>query len=198
MFLLVVSGCSSASQQIDWHLQEMPSRMLGSFLFLILMFITFKPKLWIVGKISKCPLHDKNPDGSENREAMFWFKIININSFFKCHDLRFSLFILEPHYSGGKNIMIDSIELKRTDLPFLRSLTSGIRNTAHDEFACRIRTSENLEELLGRTKSLRLQVVAKHQLSGLTSYFTRDFDIDDIEEGRFKSGLSGRVLKKSR
>ncbi|WP_157486545.1 hypothetical protein [Dyadobacter alkalitolerans] len=94
--------------------------------------------------------------------------------------------------------MIDSIELKRSDLPFLRSLSSGFGNSAHDEFACRIRTSENLELLLGRTKSLRLQVVAKHQLSGLTSYFTRDFDIDDIEEGRFKSGLSGKVLTKAR
>jgi hypothetical protein len=203
ILLLAISvlafGCSSdLITSVDWKFREMPSRMLGSFLFLCFMFTTFKPKLWIVGKISKCALNEKNKDGTDCTDMSYWFKVINANSFFKIHDLKFNLYILEEHFSGGKNVIIDNVELKRSDLPFLRSLTSGFRRTSHDEFACRLRTEVNLEDLLGRSKSLRLQVVAKHQLSGLTSYFTKDFTIDDIEEGRFKSGFSWKIIKTSR
>ena len=177
---------------IDWHVRDIPSRTLSSFTFLVLMFSIFKPKVWIVGKISKCPLKDSQGAGPD----AYWFKIINLNLFFKCHDLKFSLFVIEPHFSGGKNIILDSVALKKSDLAFLRSLSSDWGRDGNDEYACRIRTEEDIRELLGTTKSLRLQLVAKHQLSGLTSYFTKDFNIDDIEDGAFKSGFTDKIIKK--
>ncbi|CAG5067968.1 hypothetical protein DYBT9623_00696 [Dyadobacter sp. CECT 9623] len=172
--------------------------MLGSFIFLVFMFTTFKPKIRIIGKIAKGPLERNGkatvPEGGV--DEWYWFKVVNMNSFFKVHDLKFSLFIMEPHYSGGKNVMFDSIELKKSDMPFLKSLSTLLGKNENDEFACRIRTSVDLEELMGRDKSIRLQVVAKHQLSGLTSYFTKDFNIDDIEEGNFVSGFWGFIKSK--
>ena len=167
--------------------------MVGSGLFLIVLFYLVKPKIRLSSEIAEQTV-DSDPN------AMFYrFKILNDSLFYKAYDIEVRLFHAIPIYSGdGQNVKLLEIPLRRNRTAFLQSAVKGQRETEKTH-ACQFRTDNNLRELLKEESSyLQLQVTARHGLSGLPGIFVqRYYSRRAIKKGSFARGSYLNVLEES-
>ena len=165
-------------------LYNMLCSIAGSFIFLFLILLFFKPKVLVSPFICKGKFM--------NEEPLFYFiKIINI-SLFSAYDVKVEL--LKVDWSpAGKNQMnnrftsLSLVSDKISHIPGYRP--SWIRKNA--PYAIRIRTTENLSELLADDyKSVMVKISLRHGLTGLVKICSKEYvDISQVKPGKFKYGL---------
>ena len=156
--------------------------LVSSFLFVLVLLWSAKPKVFIVPIIIQ-------PGEQENH---FQIKIIN-KTLFSLYDIKISLFYYET-FSGPDNILnfrYVRINLKTDKIDFISKNKLFNNNYGDNCIVLNIR-DENLKENLKLTrKNLELKVTAKHQLTGLSNITIHRFIGTDIfVKGRFKQGNS--------
>ena len=166
------------------------SGIVASFIFLFLVLIFFKPKILISPHICKGRLNDTDPSD------YYFIKVVNI-SFFSAYDLKFELlqtdkYIAENGQMHTRNTPLMLVADKASHIPGY--LPSRLRKNA--PYAVRIRTTENLIELLRNDyKSIKIKVSLRHGLTGLSKVKTKEYtDTSQVKNGRFKYGLKFGVL----
>jgi hypothetical protein len=158
------------------------------FLFVVLVF--FRPKIEISPFICK---QVNNLD--KETDYFYVFKIIN-KSYFSAFDVQLECFktSLYRGTSGGINVRFKNIELKINSfkhIPPFQKNKEG-RTSPH----CMLfRTNEKLSDLLiNQDVGLRIQVTLRHGLSGLATFYVKDFTPSSIKEGEFAFGNKVEVL----
>ncbi|WP_339903628.1 hypothetical protein [uncultured Cyclobacterium sp.] len=154
------------------------SGLAASYLFLSLYLSKKRPKIVVSNFICKNKL-----DG----ETFYWFKIVNKTDT-EVFDVRIEISMYKPvGDTNGRNLRGRDIKLKDDYLAFMAK--SSVFDS-HNLHAVRLRTPDDLEtEWVDDSSFIRLSIIAKHSLSGLSSTFSHDFNSRDcITEKKFKSG----------
>lgn len=166
------------------------SGIVGSFIFLFLVLILFKPKILVSPHICKGKLNDADPT------EYYFIKMINI-SFFSAYDIKVELLQTDKYTAENGQMHIREKLLvlvvdKASHIPGY--LPSWLRKNA--PYAVRIRTTENLVEILKNDyKSVKIRVSLRHGLTGLSKVKTKEYtDTSQVRRGRFKYGLKFGVL----
>lgn len=180
---------------MDWNIFwfGVAQSVVGSGLFLIVLFYLVKPKIKLSPHIAE-QLID-----SHSNAMLYRFKILNGSWFYKAYDIEVRLFHAIPVYTGdGQNVKLIEVPLRRNRTAFLQSAIRGQLETEKTH-ACQFRTDDNLRELLQEESSyLQLQVTARHGLSGLPGIFVqRYYSRRVIKKGSFARGRHLNVLEES-
>lgn len=128
---------------------------------------------------------------------MYFFKIVN-KSLFTAYEIKVELMILEIRPTpptGMTNIRMLPLSLvydTHSNLPGYRP--KWIRKEA--DHCLRFRTREDLSSIISdEFKSVRVQIIAKHGLTGLVKVFTQEFsDEQQIKQGKFSYGTKFGVI----
>ena len=163
----------------------------GSLFFIFALLLIFRP--WI--KIS--PFICKNQSEFQNEGTMYFIKIVNY-SFFTAYEIKVELVVLERRPtppSGMSNIRMTPLSLvynSHSNLPGYKP--RWVRKAANH--CLRFRTTENIDLIVSNDfKSVQVQVIAKHGLTGLVSVFTQEYsDVKEVKEGKFTYGTRFGVI----
>ena len=152
--------------------------IIASYLFLMYFLKKKKPIIEISGFISKTVF-----DGETN----YFFKFVNKTDS-EIFDIRVEPTFYKPVGDlGGKNLQGKDIVLKDN---YFMQMPCNKENDIHNLHAKRVRTLTNLEEKWTDDSSfIRLTIIAKHSLSGMSKVFFKDFNSREcITEKKFLSG----------
>lgn len=159
------------------------SSILASLIFLITVFFLLRPRLHIAPNIAKF-------------EELYFFKVCN-RSLFRAYDIKIELFEVRNIQMSGNHLQLENINIKKSvsSPPSLAKFDIASRvkkpqNHIRYEFALQFKTDANIDEILNNSqKFLRVQIEARHGLTGLQSIFVEDFDNSSvIKSGNFVSG----------
>lgn len=168
---------------LDDFLLSILSSIIASLIFLISVFFLLRPRLDIGQGIAKSG-------------GLYYFKVCN-RSLFRAYDIKIELFEVKNIQMGGNHLQLENIEIKKSvsappslakfDIP---SRIKKPQNHIRYEFALQFKTDANIDEILNNSqKFLRVQIEARHGLTGLQSIFVQDFDNNSvISNGSFVSG----------
>jgi hypothetical protein len=163
--------------------------LIASSIFLFIVFILLRPRITIAEVIAR------NVDEKTN-QTKFVFKICN-KSFFRAYDIKIELYRAKTVRNSGNHIELQNIGIFKSvsAAPSLAKykLIDRIQKAKQNEtyeFALQVRTLEDIEPILkDPQKFIRLQVEARHGLTGLQSIFVQDYDDTScICDGTFQSG----------
>lgn len=155
----------------------------ASFIFLFIVLILYKPKI----RISPFVCKGQFVDGKE----YYFIKIINI-SLFSAYDVSFELLEVDtyPSANGKMNDRLQPLSLVLSTVSHIPGYRpSWLRKKA--PYAIRIRTAENLSEILTNDyKLVRLKVSLRHGLTGLVKVHSKEYtEPSEISKGKFGYGL---------
>ena len=165
--------------------------LIGSFIFLFLVLIMFKPKIVISPFVCKGKFANADPS------FYYFIKVINI-SLFSAYDVNVELLQID-YYPAGKGqmntrqISLSLVEGSIRKIPGYRP--SWIRKNA--PYAVKVRTTENLEEILAQdAKAIAVKVSLRHGLTGLVKVGSKEYnDESQVKMGKFAYGLKFGPLK---
>lgn len=122
----------------------------------------------------------------ETNDFVYTFKIINQTNC-SIYSVKVDACFMTPTGAdGGANLTIERIPLKYDNYSHIprRAL-----NDSHACHAVRIKCPEPLEKKWEKSSFLRLEVFAKHELSGFSRIFVKDYhNKSSIRNGEFKFG----------
>src|SRR6478609_8035147 len=173
-------------------LKDVVTNLVASFLFIFSILILLKPK------ISVSPFICKGSLPLEPGVLYCFIKIVN-RSIFNAYDLRVELHKVQKYPTpplGMHNTRFTELELVSNQLSHLAAYRPRwLRKEAKHAF--RIRTTEPLEDILNDPfQSIRIQVSAKHGLTGLTRVCEQEYShISQLQEGTFTYGTKFGILK---
>ena len=152
---------------------------LSSYIFLMFFLRMKKPRVEISNYISK--YRDE-----ETRENVYCFKIRNRTNC-SIYSVEVSACFMTPvGADGGQNLYIKEIPIRYDNYSHI---SPKIKTDVHALHAVRIRCFYELEEAWGKSTFLRFEVFAKHELSGFSKIFIRDYHNNScIKAGQFKFG----------
>lgn len=169
----------------------------GMFLFLLYL---LKPKI----RLSDFITHTKE---NEIHEDLYYFKIINRSLFFKIYDIKFRVYSCEniPSHNGD-DVALREIALRKSNQWVLArmnfrhlwqdTLIAERRINTRSDYAAQFSTLENLKDYLNKKRFIRVEVLARHSLTGFSIVKTKTYKhMSNIKEGSFNSGNSYRILK---
>ena len=160
------------------------SGVIASYLFMFYYLHKIKPKIAISKWIVK-----KDVEGVTN----YFFKYVNLTGH-RLFDIKVELKVYSPFGdSNGQNLRATDIKLKDDYFQFMEKEDESDQYNLH---AMRIRTEENLEELLSPDSAfLGLTITARHSKSGLVKVFNKNYySVENIKETSFKSGNDLSVI----
>ncbi|MBK9689123.1 MAG: hypothetical protein IPO65_15740 [Saprospiraceae bacterium] len=163
------------------------SSFVASFLFLYAILIIYKPKFSISSTISYGKI--SNGDGQN------WYSIKICNkSLFPAYDVKFELHQGEFSTAGtpGKhNRRLTKLPLVRDNVSYIKGSFSSYFGNDTAEYACRVRTGEDLRSILTDDhKEVVFQVTSRHGLTGLTKVHTMVYSNSNaIVNGSFEYGM---------
>ncbi|WFP52292.1 hypothetical protein PL263_09755 [Methylomonas sp. EFPC3] len=153
-------------------------------LLVVLFLYRLKPKLDISPYIAEQPTHDSTP--------MFGFKIINRTPY-PLVDIRIELVLVTPvNVNGGAVKSATALQLTRNDFFQLGKFDANDREA---DYALRVGCSQDIRSLwLSDTQDLRINVIARHSLSGFCAVKSYIFHTKaDIKPGKHVFGNSLKV-----
>ncbi|MHA4742353.1 hypothetical protein [Dyadobacter sp. MSC1_007] len=168
--------------------------LIASTIFLFIVFVLLRPRIAISEIIAKS---DSGADG----QPLFFFKVCN-RSFFRAYDIKIELYQVSVVRNSGNHLKLQSIEIYKSILtpPSLGKFPLAdrfqkARQGKNYEFALQFRTKDDLESILGDNhKFVRLQIEARHGLTGLQSIFVQDYDDKScVMRGAFQSGKNFKI-----
>jgi hypothetical protein len=159
--------------------------IVGSFIFLFLVLILFKPKILISPFVTKGKFSKSDPN------EYYFIKIINI-SLFSAYDVKVELLQID-YYPAGTNqmntrhISLTLVEGSIRKIPGYRP--SWLRKNA--PYAVKVRTTENLEQILSQdSQAVAVKVSLRHGLTGLVKVGSKEYyDVSQVKVGKFAYGL---------
>ncbi len=168
-------------QQVDLIIASISgvgTGLLSSYIFLMYFLRFKKPSM----EIANCISLTVEDDGSE----CYWFKIVNKTDY-AVYSVQVSAFFMTPVGSdGGQNLSIEPINLKYNSYYHIPSKN---KKDIHALHAVRVRCFEQIQSKWGKSTFLRVEVFAKHELSGFSKIFVKDFHKPTcIKKGEFKFG----------
>lgn len=158
------------------------SGVASAYCFLMFYLDKRRPKIEISKHICKVV---QNPE-SDNPQLNYYFKFVNRTNT-DIFDVRVEPTFFKPIYANGrKNIRATDIQLKDN---FIAHIPCDKKDDIHDLHAYHVRTTEDIESNWGDESSyLKLKIVAKHSLTGLSKVFHEEFSKNDITTKQFLSG----------
>ena len=156
----IISGAISSYFFLNWYLNRK------------------RPKIGISNYISI-----ETIEGKKN----YHFKFVNFTET-EIFDVNIELTLFKPIGEfNGKNLKSTDIKLKDN---FIAYVPCEKENDDYNLHAMRLRTEDDLEDLWKDTSSfLRISIVAKHALSGMSKVISHDFlSIECITNNKFISG----------
>ncbi len=155
------------------------SSIIASYIFLY-HFLTKKvPIIEISDYISK----KVHPDDS----VEYRFKIVNKTNA-PVYDVTLDAYFLTPTGSdGGQNLLIEVIKVNNNTYTHVPCKKKNDNNALH---AVQVRCNDKIEEKWSNPSMyLRLEVIGKHEISGFSKVFVKDFHSKNIiKNGQFKFG----------
>jgi hypothetical protein len=158
-----------------------------SVVFLIVIFLFFRPKIKISPEICK-----KNKDANE-----YFIKIINRSCFFKIIDVNAELVLLSPVASpGGTNLKIERLTIPFDHVWYLSHRDFNKNN--HATYAYIFKITSPIEELwdINPGSYLHFKIVSKHGFSGFPKVKTMHFHHKEtsIKIGAFAFGNNLSII----
>ena len=142
--------------------------------------------------ISPCVAYSRNIKDGNNYH---YFKFVNTTNA-EIFDVKVELtFMKAVGGMGGQNLIGDDIPLNDDFFSYIDKKQKDDKNSLH---AYRVFTKHNIEEIWnekGSESFLRIKIIAKHSLTGLSRVFYKDyFHKNDIKIGEFEHGDSLNVV----
>jgi hypothetical protein len=156
---------------------------IGSSVIASMMFI----HLYMARKVPRLLIADQISNEIDKGGSFFWFKYINQTGA-AIYDVRIEATLVTPEGSdGGQNLGVEYIEFSNRSYTYVPAESKLDSNALH---AVQVRCSKDLHELWSNSASfLRLQIIAKHELSGLSKVFIKDYHTTSkIKKGSFAFG----------
>jgi hypothetical protein len=159
--------------------------LVASFIFLLLILVFLRPYIKISNLIAS--------HIDEFGKPCFRIKFYNC-SLFSAHDAVVDLIAVQeiPAQPKGRDILVlQKIELTNSKFPSIPRWIPAflVKNYAHHCF--QIKTYNDLDEILkDRAKSLKMRIVLRHGLTGLSKNFVREFTYRSVVKGEFEFGNS--------
>ena len=168
---------------IDDFILSALASLIASLVFLVAVFALLRPKIDIAQQIAKT-------------DNFYYFKVCN-KSFFRAYDINIELYEVKNIQLGGNHLQLANICINKSvdSTPSLAKfdISSRVKRPESHiryEFALQFKTEGDIESILADAqKFVRVQIEARHGLTGLQSIFVQDFDDEAvIIRGKFKSG----------
>lgn len=165
---------------LTWLWTGIISGLISSSFFLVFLF-TLRPRIAISDHV--CQLTFENVD-------YYTIKVIN-KTRFRIHDVKAELWITKPYgVKGGKNIKLDIIELKKSEL---FSIDPFNANNKEASYAVLFSTSEDLNQRWDNdAQNLRFRIIAKHSFSGFSRIYEKEYHskANTLKKANFEFGNS--------
>ncbi len=166
-------------------LTDIPVKIISSLIFLFVVLVLFKP--WI--KISTCICRQK--------AGFYQIKFVNY-SLFSALDIKIELHSVEKYSTppaGMMNMRYEILELKYNHIFSIHPYRPRWwrKDASH---AMRLKILSNLDVILADdTKSVQVQIFAKHALTGLTKVFRQEYsNVSQIKSGSFIYGTKLSII----
>jgi len=171
----------------------------SSAVFLLLLYF-LKPRVRISDFISSC--YDN--DAAQQR---YYFKILNRSLFFKIYDIKVRAYSCEniPSHNGD-DVIFKEIELKKTNQWVMARMNfkhlwqeffiGDKRLNSRSDYAAQFSTYVNLSDVLKQKSYIRIEVLAKHSLTGFSIVKTKTYKhVSNIKKGSFNSGNTCKIAE---
>jgi hypothetical protein len=165
-----------------------------------------KPRIKICDKISlEITRQTGTPATSTARNYRYYFKLVNKSILFKIYDVQVRVWSTETRPSVNsddtyyKEInMIKNYQWVIHRLYFghiLQKLFIGTKRLqSRTNYAAQFSTNDNLEQMINLGRSITIEIIARHSLTGFTRVISKTYKhIGDIERGSFYSGNSCEI-----
>lgn len=164
------------------NITETIINVIASFIFLVIIFILFRPWFLIGNKICKI-------------DNGYKFKIINITPFFKCTDFKISLRkVIVKDLIKGTDLKFEMLEQKDNPFIYIPNILSGFKESKPN--CLQSYTEKKVEEIIESDGTyIELIITSKHGLTGLQSTRRKKYrHLDCVKQGKFKSGHSFKIV----
>lgn len=156
------------------------SSVIASLLFLYLFLAKKVPIIEIAPFISK--------ESDDKGGYVYWFKYVNKTDY-PIYNVQVEAYFLTPIGSdGGTNLKITDLNVKHTTYTHVPCKKKDDKNAQH---AVQVRCLDDISGTwINQSSYLRFDVTAKHELSGFSKVFSKEFHNKNtsIKSGTFKFG----------
>lgn len=173
----------------------------SSAIFLGLLYL-LKPKVRISDFIACSNDITLNPP-----QKRYYFKVLNGSLFFKIYDIKVRVYgcINIPSHNGD-DVVLKELELKKSNQwviarmnykHILQDIFLGDKRlNSRTDYAAQFSTYENLTQILNQTAYIRVEVLAKHSLTGFSIVKIKSYKhVSNIKQGSFNSGNSCKITE---